>query len=124
MRGARALLTALLLSAAVTAPALARDAAFRTRSGKIKCLATNVGRRNASLRCDDDYSPRVAIVMKAGGRASRQLFRHRMTLRHMHVLSGSHTYGAFRCAVSGTTLSCRTGHNHGFKITSQFQETF
>jgi hypothetical protein len=118
------LITGLMVGVLCTpAPALARSAWFRTPSGDMRCVATLLGTRSASLRCDLRFIGRRAVFLPRRRRASIRRVRRLLTLRRPVTLVAGRrrSFGPFSCIYKQRNLSCRSPFRHGFTVGRKFR---
>lgn len=127
---ARRLTIAVLLGATaisvLAVPVEAKTRAFLAKPSKITCVASRLGGRGATVRCDLPFIGRKAVFLHTRGKARIKRVsgflhpRHRATLargREVH-------YGSFTCKSLKAAVTCRGGNGHGFTVGREFQLTF
>lgn len=125
-RLAIAILLAAVAAAAAAPSVEARSRAFVAKPSKITCIASNLGQKGASVRCDLPFIGHKAVFLHTLGKARIKHVsgfvhpRRRPTLTRGAELK----LGQFTCKSLKTAVTCRSSNGHGFTVGRKFQLTF
>jgi hypothetical protein len=126
----RRLVTAILLAAVlvvfVAPSAEARGRAFLAKPSKITCVASRIGLKTATIRCDLPFTGHRAVFLHTRGKARIARVSSFLHPRHRKILGLGREvrYGPFTCRSLRTGVTCRSGTGHGFTVGRKFQLTF
>lgn len=107
-------------------PAQARTRAFLAKPSKVSCVASRLGEKAATVRCDLPFIGRKAVFLHLRGKAKIQHVTGFLHPRHRTTLGRGQEahYGQFSCKSLKAAVSCRSANGHGFTVGRKFQLTF
>jgi hypothetical protein len=114
-----------LVLLATTAPAEARQRAFHTPSGNIRCLYRSAGEGGPLLRCDVLSLNDVGFTLDRRHRGERVHVTDAVPEGRVLPYGTTRRLGPFRCRSRRSGLTCRSKPSrHGFKLSRERQRVF
>jgi hypothetical protein len=121
-----AVMLAGVAASVLTPAAQAKSRAFVAKPSKIACVASHLGERAATVRCDLPFIGHKAVFLHTRAKAEIKRVSDFLHAGHRSTLgSGQEArFGAFTCKSLPAAVTCRSTNGHGFTVGKKFQLTF